>query len=35
MLIVGITQLADFAARLGPLLNGGQWPVLIVLREGS
>ena len=35
MLIVGITQLADFAVRFGPLLTGGQWPVLIVLREGS
>jgi hypothetical protein len=35
MLIVGITRLADFPSRFGPLLDGGQWPVLIVLREES
>ena len=32
MLIVGVTELARFAERFCPLLDGGQWPVLIVQR---
>jgi sulfate/thiosulfate transport system ATP-binding protein len=34
MLIVGVTELTRFAERLRGLLDGGQWPVLIV-RRGS
>ena len=33
MLIVGLTGTADFAARFGALLDGGQCPVLIVRRD--
>jgi sulfate transport system ATP-binding protein len=32
MLIVGVTELARFAERFRKLLDGGQWPVLIVHR---
>jgi sulfate/thiosulfate transport system ATP-binding protein len=32
MLIVGVTELTRFAERLRGLLDGGQWPVLIVYR---
>ena len=32
MLIVGVTDLARFAERFRALLDGGQWPVLIVYR---
>jgi sulfate transport system ATP-binding protein len=32
MLIVGVADLAGFGARFGALLEGGQWPVLIVHR---
>ncbi len=32
MLIVGVTDLARFAERFRKLLDGGQWPVLIVQR---
>jgi sulfate/thiosulfate transport system ATP-binding protein len=32
MLIVGVTELTGFAARFRGLLDGGQWPVLIVYR---
>jgi len=32
MLIVGISDLTRFAERFRPLLDGGQWPVLIVHR---
>jgi len=32
MLIVGVTEPERFAERFGPLLAGGQWPVLIVQR---
>ncbi|HEY8052116.1 MAG TPA: ABC transporter ATP-binding protein [Steroidobacteraceae bacterium] len=33
MLIVGVTDLARFAERFRNLLDGGQWPVLIVHRD--
>jgi hypothetical protein len=32
MLIVGVTELTRFAQALRGLLDGGQWPVLIVYR---
>jgi hypothetical protein len=32
MLIVGVTDLTRFAERFRALLDGGQWPVLIVYR---
>jgi sulfate transport system ATP-binding protein len=32
MLILGVADLAGFAARWRPLLDGGRWPVLIVQR---
>jgi sulfate transport system ATP-binding protein len=32
MLIVGVTELSRFAERFRGLLDGGQWPVLIVYR---
>ncbi|HWZ64976.1 MAG TPA: ABC transporter ATP-binding protein [Steroidobacteraceae bacterium] len=35
MLIVGVTSLVDFAARFGPLLDGGRWPVLLVRRGAA
>jgi hypothetical protein len=34
MLIVGVTDLARFAERFHTLLDGGQWPVLVV-QHGS
>jgi hypothetical protein len=33
MLIVGVGELARFAERFRALLDGGEWPVLIVYRE--
>jgi hypothetical protein len=35
MLILGVTDLDGFAARWHALLDGGRWPVLIVLRPAS
>jgi hypothetical protein len=32
MLIIGVTELGNFAAQFRALLEGGQWPVLIVQR---
>jgi hypothetical protein len=32
MLILGVADLAGFATRWRPLLDGGRWPVLIVQR---
>jgi len=33
MLIVGVTELTRFAERFRGLLDGGQWPMLIVYRS--
>jgi len=35
LLIVGVTDLARFAERFSPLLDGGRWPVLVVHRATS
>jgi sulfate transport system ATP-binding protein len=35
MLIVGVTDLSRFAERFRALLDGGQWPVLIVQRGAT
>ena len=35
MLIVGVSDLANFAGQFRALLEGGQWPVLIVQRGGA
>jgi hypothetical protein len=35
MLIVGVTDLSRFTERFRALLDGGQWPVLIVQRGAT